>query len=38
VVLVPRAFLKPGRYQVIAYGVGEGGKEERLGSYSMKLQ
>lgn len=33
---VPRAFLAPGKYQVIAYGV-DGQRQERLASYSLRV-
>jgi hypothetical protein len=35
-VLVPRAFLRPGKYQVVLYGI-DGAGEERLASYSLRV-
>jgi len=33
---VPRAFLPPGKYQVIVYGI-SGDRQERLASYSLRV-
>ncbi len=35
-ILVPRAFLRPGRYQVVLFGV-DGAREERLAGYSLRV-
>ena len=35
-ILVPRAFLRPGRYQVVLYGV-DRAREERLMSYTLRV-
>lgn len=35
-ILVPRAFLPPGRYQVVLHGL-KGGKEETLATYTMRV-
>jgi hypothetical protein len=35
-ILVPRTFLKPGKYQIVLYGA-DGGREERLTSYSLRV-
>jgi hypothetical protein len=35
-ILVPRRLLKPGTYQIVAYGV-TGASEERLASYSVRV-
>ena len=35
-IVVPRAFLAPGKYQVVVYGVNDA-RQERLASYSLRV-
>ncbi len=36
-ILVPRTFLKPGKYQVVLYGV-SGAREERIDTYTVRVR